>query len=230
MQEFLLFSQIPHSRHDQVLQILAGVTASRATPTKQQTLIYSYPPKPTNTSKKAATNKQTQPSAPMHVKLVRDLQHGDKQPWTLRTEDVPQPGITNTISRTVSERLLSDTELETFRQGAASQIRYINQYITHPGHRFVQNNLIIRISRILLVPDSTGFLEPLDAPVPTLSDCKAVDPSGAYLFEVMIRVEDGGNTTLVEKAVGELLAFKKQMDGVVELKVPERLSLDTRVK
>jgi mediator of RNA polymerase II transcription subunit 18, fungi type len=57
-----------------------------------------------------------------------------------------------------------------------------------------------------------------------------MDPSGAYVLECCVRVEDGGNSKLVQQATGELLAFKKQVEGAIELSVPERLGLDTRVK
>lgn len=108
--------------------------------------------------------------------------------------------------------------------------RYINQYIA-PGHRFIHNQaIIIRVTRIQSVPEGTGALEPLDAPVPNPADCMPVDPSGTFLFEACIRVEDGSNSTLTSKAMDELMAFKKLLDGAVDLKVPERLSLDTRVK
>jgi mediator of RNA polymerase II transcription subunit 18 len=83
----------------------------------------------------------------------------------------------------------------------------------------------------LSVPEGTGALEPLDAPIPTLSECKPVDPSGAYLIEACVRVLDSTNTRIVEQAMQELLAFKKQLEGTsVDLRAPERLALDTRLK
>lgn len=94
----------------------------------------------------------------------------------------------------------------------------------------MHNNIVIRVSRILSVPEGTGALEPLDAPVPLMADCRPVDPSGTYLFEAMVRVEDSTNSKLAEQAVNELLALKKQLDGAIDLKVPDRLALDTRIK
>lgn len=107
--------------------------------------------------------------------------------------------------------------------------RYINQYLTLT-QRFVHNNVVIRVFRILSVPEGTGALEPLDAPTPLMADCRPVDPSGTYLFEALVRIEDGTNSKLVEQATNELLALKKQLDGAIDLKVPDRLALDTRVK
>jgi len=84
--------------------------------------------------------------------------------------------------------------------------------------------------RVWLVPEGTGELEALDAPDPILSDCRPLDPSGTHLVEAVIRMEDGSNSKLMEQAMQEMMAFKKQMEGSVGLRVPDRLSLDTRVK
>ncbi|KAK0260903.1 hypothetical protein B0A54_01286 [Friedmanniomyces endolithicus] len=234
MHEFSLYSQIPATRHGQVLQILAGVTASQPTSTLEQTLIYQQARlTETGTSKKASAGRQNAVPASRlsYHKLVRDLKgsDGEKGPWTFRAEDVPLPGMPNFVSRATTEHVLGEAELENFRQGNG-WYKYINQYLASPGHRFVHYNIVVRISRILSVPEGTGALEPLDAPTPVLSDCKPIDPSGTYHFEACVRVEDGGNSKIVEQATAELMAFKKQVEGAVDLRVPERLAFDTRVK
>ena len=63
-----------------------------------------------------------------------------------------------------------------------------------------------------------------------LSDCQPLDPSGTWLVEAVVRVEDGSNSKLMEQAMQELMSFKKQMEGSVEMRVPDRLAMDTRVK
>ncbi|KAK3071340.1 hypothetical protein LTR53_008808 [Teratosphaeriaceae sp. CCFEE 6253] len=234
MHEFALYSQIPVTRHDQVLQILAGVTASQPTETFEQTLIYQQTRlADTGGSKKAPPVRPaaSQAQRPCYHKLVRDLKRpeGENGPWMFRAEDVPLPGHQGLISRPVTEQVLSGGGLEGFRQGSGSY-KYINQYLATPGHRYVHNNVVIRIGRILSVPEGTGALEALDAPIPTLTDCKPLDPSGTYYLEACVRVEDGTNSKLVEQATAELMAFKKQVEGAIDLRVPERLSLDTRVK
>lgn len=99
------------------------------------------------------------------------------------------------------------------------------------GHRFVHNNLVIRIARILTVPEGTGALEPLDAPLPNLDECRLLDMSGAYLCEVSVRVADPNNSMVTDAAKKELMEFKAIMDGAVDLKVPgNRLSMDPRAK
>ncbi|KAK4549779.1 hypothetical protein LTR36_005080 [Oleoguttula mirabilis] len=232
MHEFLLYSQIPVARHEQVLHILAGVCAAQPTSMCQQHLIYQQLKVADAASKKGASAKQqsAQTQRPSYHKLLRDISSGDgeQSAWTFRAEDVPLPGMQAVISRPVEERVLDHAELEKFREGG-SRYKYTNQFIT-PMERFVHNNVVIRVSRVLSVPEGTGALEPLDAPTPVLADCRPVDPSGSYLFEACVRVEDGTNSKLTEQAMSELQALKNQLEGAVDLRVPDRLSLDTRVK
>lgn len=110
-----------------------------------------------------------------------------------------------------------------------SSYSYVNQYMAI-GHRFVHSNVIARITKIWTVPEGTGALEPLDAPNPLMDECKPLDQSGTYLIEAIVRVEDGSDSTLIERASRELLSFKKQLEGCLDLRTPDRLSLDTRVK
>ncbi|KAI7286182.1 hypothetical protein KC345_g1326 [Hortaea werneckii] len=234
MQELLLYSQIPATRHDQVLHILAGVTASPPTQITEQHLVYQQTRIPErNTSKKNVQPQQQniQQQRPTYHKLIRevDLKTGQPTgPWRFCAEEIPQAGVSIAVSRAVDERVLADGELENFREGG-KWYRYVTQYIA-PTTRFVHHNTIINISRPYSLPEGHGALEPLDAPILPLSDCKPVDPSGAYVFIASIRIEDGKNSKLTEQAMAELLGFKKQMEGAVDLRVPERLSLDSRVK
>jgi mediator of RNA polymerase II transcription subunit 18 len=54
--------------------------------------------------------------------------------------------------------------------------------------------------------------------------------SGAYILEAKVRVQDFKDASILESGVNELKDFQKQMMGCVELSLPDRLSLDTRVK
>ncbi|KAK5138277.1 hypothetical protein LTR08_003338 [Meristemomyces frigidus] len=233
MHEFILFSQIPASRHGQVHHIIAGVCGAQPISICEQHLIYrQLKVADAVTSKKAASIQQpfAQASRHRYHQLVREiLPAGGVLPaWTFRAEDVPQPGSQNVISRPVEESTPDTTELEKFREGG-SWYKYTTQYIALT-QRFVHSNVVIRISRILSVPEGTGALEPLDAPTLVLADCRPVDPSGCYLFESVVRVEDGNNSELTKQAISELMALKTQLEGAVDLRVPDRLALDTRVK
>lgn len=97
------------------------------------------------------------------------------------------------------------------------------------GHRFVLDNTIVLLYRILLYPDSQTGTN-IRTTLPPFKSLKLLDPSGAYIMEVKLRVADGSNASLVSTGQQELERFQNTMQGVVELKVPDRLALDTRVR
>ena len=66
--------------------------------------------------------------------------------------------------------------------------------------------------------------------LPAFPVLQPLDASGAYILEAKIRVHDLNNLSVLDEGVDELKEFQTQMKGCVELTVPERLSLDTRVK
>lgn len=126
MQEFILYSQIPVTRHDQVLNILAGICAAQPTNICEQHLIYQQVKvADTGTSKRGVPVKQhsTQTQRPSYHKLVREISraNGNSQQsaWKFRAEDLPQPGVQSVISRAFEERGLDHEGLENFREGGS---------------------------------------------------------------------------------------------------------------
>ena len=110
MHEFILYSQVPASRHEQVLNILAGVTASQPVNISEQCLIYKQLKVATSVVPKKGSARQAPPSQLSHPKLIRQ---GTAE-WKLRMEEVPEPGVKNVISRTVVERDIVEAQLERF--------------------------------------------------------------------------------------------------------------------
>lgn len=116
MHEFILYSQVPGSRYSQVLNILAGVTASQPVNVSEQTLVYQQlkVTEPTG-PRKGQTNKGPQTQRLSNHKLVRDLGSGDEvSSWRLRVEEVPEAGVKLVTSRSVLERDSTGADLERF--------------------------------------------------------------------------------------------------------------------
>jgi mediator of RNA polymerase II transcription subunit 18, fungi type len=66
--------------------------------------------------------------------------------------------------------------------------------------------------------------------MPDFKSLKPIDPSGSYVLEAKIRVQDLNTPNIVDSGVQELKRFKNQLKGCVDLNVPDRLKLDTRIK
>lgn len=90
---------------------------------------------------------------------------------------------------------------------------------------------VARLSQILLLPSeqNTAASEP-STKLPSISELTPLDQSGTFLFEAYVRVEDRTNSTLTDMALRELRAFRETLKGCLDLKVPDRLAMDTRVR
>jgi len=66
--------------------------------------------------------------------------------------------------------------------------------------------------------------------LPSLDSLKLLDASGAFVLEARIRIEDRTKPSLVSAATDELGSFRDLMKGSVDMRAPDRLALDTRVR
>jgi mediator of RNA polymerase II transcription subunit 18 len=231
MHEILLYSQIAPTRHNQVLNVLAGVTGSQPFVYQDQTALFAQLrlPEITVSSKKKPAPGTPRPERWVH-KLTRPVQVTTDPPesvgsWRVRVDQIPDPSVKDHTAREVTESELQD--VKTFED--AEMYRFLGQQY-FLGHRFVIGNVIVRIFRVLV----THQLLPADKvleglPLP-LSDLQLLDPSNTYMVEVSVRMKDRKNTKIAEQAIAELQSFQNAVDGVIDLRVPQRLALDTRVK
>ena len=232
MHELLLFSQISPARHNQVLNILAGVTGSQPFAYQDQTALFAQLrlPEINISSKKKPAPGTPQPQKWVH-KLSRPVQITSDPPestgqWRQRVEQTPDPSVKDHTAREVTENDVKD--VKAFLN--PSSYRLLGQQYTL-GHRFVSSNVVIRIFRVLLPAQQQLPADKiLEGPPLPVSELSILDPSGTYVVEVSVRMEDRKNTKIAEQAVAELRVFKQSVEGVIDLRVPDRLALDTRVK
>jgi len=82
-----------------------------------------------------------------------------------------------------------------------------------------------------MLPDAQAPLPKLKREdIPAEKKCRFLDASGAYTLQAAVCVVDASKPEVVNRATSELLHFKNVMKGIVDMRVVERLSLDTRVK
>jgi mediator of RNA polymerase II transcription subunit 18 len=107
--------------------------------------------------------------------------------------------------------------------------RFVSEYYVE-GHRYVHDNVVIFLHRILHEPGVRSLETAPKQIIPVFSALQPFDPSGAYILEAKIRVQDINNSAVADAGVSELVKFQTQMKGCVELTPPDRLTMDTRVK
>lgn len=230
MQEFLLFAHVPARRHDQVLNILSSVTASQPTPFREQHLIFA-PMKASEPAGNSVSRRKTHANANLqrfYYNAYRDIGQVEtgqatQPPWRLLINETPEAGVQNLITRTTSDFELQDPQ----RLTDSSMFTFVAQQI-HSGHRFIQGHVVFKVVRLLLpkAPQESPF----EATPPTAEQLKLLDPSGSYLIEASVKVEDRTNNKLTELASKELLDLEKMLQGSIELYAPDRLTLETRIK
>ncbi|CAI6338370.1 unnamed protein product [Periconia digitata] len=255
MHELLLYGQVPLVRHDQVLKILAGVAAMQPRRVCERRILYKPTKKPdepgAHLSRRGGTQnvagkppKQAGSKDLFYQQVVQtlsdndfgkdsgqtlsaDVKPGQDPKWALEFYDLPDTG-----DRGVSIRQSSSTSLLSGDphawMAAAGPHRYVAEYYLE-GHRFVHGNVVIFLHRILHQPGVRARDSPV-VQLPAYDALQLVDPSGAYILEAKVRVHDFNQTAVMDSAVREIVAFQEQMKGCVELALPDRLALDTRVK
>ncbi|KAF1960145.1 hypothetical protein CC80DRAFT_286787 [Byssothecium circinans] len=256
MHELLLYGQVPAPRHEQVLKILAGVAGTQPRHILERHIIYRPTREPeepgAHLSRRGGTQnvaaksqKQTGAKDLFYQQLIQKLsnedfgqqngqtlsaevQPGEEPKWSLEFQDLPDTG-----DRGVSIRQTNSTHLVSGDPHAwmvaSGPHQFVSEYYIE-GHRFVHGNVIVFLHRILHEPGVRSLETAPKVELPAFTALQPLDPSGAYILEAKVRVQEFNNTVVLDGGVRELLGFQEQMKGCVELALPDRLSLDPRVK
>ncbi|KAF2150565.1 hypothetical protein K461DRAFT_269997 [Myriangium duriaei CBS 260.36] len=240
MHSLSLYAQIPSSRHTQALNILAGISGTQPRETYSHTLIYAplrAATDPNVISKKSNAAGQQQQQQLSYVQLESEVTQADfgsnsgtVHDFTITTQDTPEPETRNLVLRRVTtepEHLSQDDAKARFSQG--SKYKFITDFVQE-GHVLVHNDVILRLRRVLCFKPATGAAGLDRAEMPPLSELVLLDASGAWMLEATVRVEDRSKTALVRAASDQLQALRTELRGAIELRVPERLAMITRVR
>ncbi|KAF2127311.1 hypothetical protein P153DRAFT_344843 [Dothidotthia symphoricarpi CBS 119687] len=165
---------------------------------------------------------------PEATSLSAHVVDGEEPVWSTLFEDLP-----DTSDRGVSIRFTNSTDVLSGDPHAYMLASGPNQFVTEyyvQGHRYVHGNVVISLHRVLHEPGVRNLQQAPKTTLPPFAALDLLDPSGAYVLEAKVRVQDFNNATVLESGVNELKRFQTQMKGCVELSIPDRLSLDTRVR
>ncbi|KAG8624254.1 hypothetical protein KVT40_007321 [Elsinoe batatas] len=146
--------------------------------------------------------------------------------WMARTQEIPEPETKNVVLRRVTEESITGKDIKGYVEGG--KYRFVNEYLTE-GHRFVYRDVVLHLHRVLVTKTSSPG-DGMSTTLPALEDLALLDASGAFVLEATVRVEDRSKPALVQGAMEQLLALRNELKGAIELRVPERLSMDTRVR
>ncbi|EDU47170.1 rna polymerase ii mediator complex subunit protein [Pyrenophora tritici-repentis] len=160
--------------------------------------------------------------------LSADVKDGEEPVWSFVFNDIPDTG-----DRGVSIRFTHTTDLLSGDPHAfiiaSGPNKFIKEYYIE-GYRLIHGNVIISLWRILHEPELRNVQTAPKTTLPIWTGLKLLDPSGAYVLDATVRIEDFNDAAVLEAGVNELKRFQTQMKGCVNLSLPDRLALDTRVK
>ncbi|KAE9962227.1 hypothetical protein BLS_000630 [Venturia inaequalis] len=239
MHELLLYGQVPFSRHEQLMNVLAGLTAMQPHRLVERHALFKPIHGPVqaqvqkggtqglNPTKKVLDEKECEASNDaMDVDDHVTENAENKESWQWQFRDIPEGGKRSATFRMAEDIDISAGDPQAYMEGLG--YRYVSEHIVE-GHRFVLNNTVIFLHRIL------QWSKPIDPPsinTPVSigsAEPKPLDPSRGYILELKIRLSQS-DPALIKIGEDQLLGLKTRLLGVVELKVPERLAFDTRVK
>lgn len=144
--------------------------------------------------------------------------------WVLQFRDLPEVPR----QRAVTSRFIADipvTSGDPMEFMKALDYSHVSTY-TISGHRFTHNSASLVLYRVTLPAAAVKTDSASGGP----SQTRLLDPSGTYILQVSVRVQDGSKVETMTKGVNELLGLKETLKGVVELEIGDRLALDTRVR
>lgn len=132
MYELILHAQVAAARQNQILQILAGITAMQPVSIHEQCLVYQQlkPTQGAGARKGAQSQPVTQQRLRYH-KLNRDIENASSpSPWKLVIAETPDAGMKEVNARTVIESTLDSVMLERFQSGS-SWYRYVSRALRY---------------------------------------------------------------------------------------------------
>ena len=157
MHEYSLFSQVAPARHNQVLNVLAGVTGARPFAYQDQHVLLA--PLPAAAQATAVSKKTNKPASAVSQQrwmhnLSRSLQVADgtatsDASWTARIHQSPDPAIKDLVARETSEEEVKDVKV--FEKPEAYRLK--GTYVS-VGHRFGeswsrQTTVVLNITNVL---------------------------------------------------------------------------------
>jgi len=157
-----------------------------------------------------------------------------KHQWSVEFRDLPDvPG-----RRPVTSRLMASVPVaggDPFQNMDSLGYNYVSEYLIQ-GHQLIYNNIILSLQRSFIVPPELGAesgngVPPGPTPVkklPSLRKRNLFDPSGTFILQASVRVQDGTKPESMALAIAELTSFRDVMRGIVDMEVGDRLALDTR--
>ncbi len=107
--------------------------------------------------------------------------------------------------------------------------RFIREIIQE-GYRFVHEDVVFEMSRYLQLPRDGVEALGIRSHLPPYESLIPFDPESKWMLTASVIISDKDDPEQMKKGSAKLMFCKSELEGVFDLKVLDRLTLDTRVK
>ncbi|KAA8917348.1 hypothetical protein TRICI_000503 [Trichomonascus ciferrii] len=142
-----------------------------------------------------------------------------KRRWTLQIHEIPEAGKRKVTSQSILTSTIVDGD-EPFNFMDKLGYKYSYEYWQR-GYRFILGDIVLTLFRICIQDtSSTDEIKPL----------KLLDPSGRWTMKAHINVRQLTDMEGINNATSQLEKLQTDLTGVVDLVMPDRNCLNTRIK
>lgn len=167
--------------------------------------------------------------------------------WTLQLSDIPAGGKTSVSIQNIYETTIYQTDDVI---GYLDELGYMHETeFWNNGIRFYYNNVIIEIYQLYTLDDEKNNNVIIDADSEMINDdptqstsnnkdpkndssslhLKLLDPSGTCFLKSYVNVGSLNDIESVSLGTRQLETLKKELSELVELHVPDRTAMDSRI-
>nr|3J1O_L Chain L, Mediator of RNA polymerase II transcription subunit 18 [Saccharomyces cerevisiae] len=138
-------------------------------------------------------------------------------PWSLQISDIPAAGNNRSVSmQTIAETIIlssagKNSSVSSLMNGLGYVFEF--QYLTIGVKFFMKHGLILELQKIWQIEEAGN----------------SQITSGGFLLKAYINVSRGTDIDRINYTETALMNLKKELQGYIELSVPDRQSMDSRV-
>lgn len=156
--------------------------------------------------------------------------------WTLQLSDIPAGGKNPVLVQNIYETTIYETDDVI---GYLDELGYMHETeFWSNGVRFYYGDVIVELCHMYVLdngkrsgstPDEAQKSEPNTGPASTLSSLKLFDQSGTCNLKAFVNIGRLNDIESISLGTNQLEALKRELSELVELHIPDRTMMDSRL-
>ncbi|ODV96853.1 hypothetical protein PACTADRAFT_32353 [Pachysolen tannophilus NRRL Y-2460] len=154
--------------------------------------------------------------------------------WTIQVSEIPSAGRRTVSSQNIYESTIVNTGAHNDLIGYLDELGYsLETEFWIKGVRFYHNDIIIEIYRIYVKSDNIStVIVPIgekEQDLAKLYKLELLDKTGKFFVKCFVNVERQTGVESITKANKQLDLLKNELSGLIDLEIPDRIAMDSRV-